>query len=294
MSAGELPLVVVGSGGRLGRALFHHAREGRPTVGFDRTSLDLADPASITAALEPLEFGCLVNCAALTNVDLCETDPTSAFGVNATAVGEIGRICQRKRARMINIGTDYVFDGENPLPYTEEDSPNPVSHYGRSKWEGEQEMLAASSEFLNIRVSWVFGPERPSFIDWIYDQAREKPHVEAIGDKTSSPSYTDDLVPWILTMADRSEGGFLHLCNAGRCSWQEYGQFAIDTAREAGVSFTAPQVGFVPLASMTKFVARRPLHTAMSTAKFATLTGLQVPDWKDAVRRFVLAHKVSS
>lgn len=286
--------VITGSGGRLGRALVNVFRAaGHAVTAFDRAALDLASPAAIAAALDPLEFDLLINAAAATNVDRCETNPDEAFAVNAAGPGHLARAARAKEAWMIHVSTDYVFDGETSRPLSEEDTPNPVSVYGRSKLAGEREVLAVSPAFLNARVSWVFGPERPSFLDWVIDQARANPAVSAIGDKFSAPSYTADLASWLLHLAGMAErpGGVLHLCNAGSCSWLEYGQFAVDTLIEAGQVFACPKIAFQRLADMDKFTARRPVHTTLSTARFTALTGITPRHWRDAVREFVLKHK---
>lgn len=289
-----LRTVIVGSGGRLGKALARvFSAAGHSVTGFDRAALDLASKTAIAAALEPLAFDLLINAAAATNVDRCETDPAEAYAVNAAAPAFLARAARAKGARMIHISTDYVFDGETRRPLTEEDSPRPLSVYGRSKLAGEEEVLAVSPSFLNVRVSWVFGPERPSFLDWVIDQARVNPSVSAIGDKFSAPSYTADLAAWLLRLAtmDQPPGGVLHLCNSGSCSWLEYGQFAIDTLAAAGETFACPRIAFQSLASMDKFTARRPVHTTLSTARFEALTGIRPRPWQEAVREFVLAHK---
>src|SRR5690349_16657990 len=122
-----MKIVILGSRGRLGAALCRIYGQGHEVTGFHHASLDVGNPEAIRAALEPLEFDALINCAALTNVDYCETHPKESFLVNGRAVGEIGAICAAKSARCIHISTDYVFDGLKKEPYTEDDPANPIS-----------------------------------------------------------------------------------------------------------------------------------------------------------------------
>src|SRR4051812_32103710 len=176
-------IVIVGAGGRLGAALAREYAKEFDVVGFNHAQLDLGKPEQLRATLGGLEFDALINTAAQTNVDRCETHRDEAFALNAEAPGILAEICGRKKARFIHISTDYVFDGEKREPYSEENEARPISVYGESKREGERGALEANDRSLVARVSWVFGPDRPSFIDWALNQAREREEVSAIADK---------------------------------------------------------------------------------------------------------------
>jgi dTDP-4-dehydrorhamnose reductase len=282
-------ILIVGSGGRLGAALLREWRLlGDEVIGLNRALLDLADLRQIHECLDPLEFDALVNCAAQTNVDHCEREPEEAFRINARAVATLADICARKKARCVHISTDYVFDGEKAQPYTEEDEPRPLGAYGESKWSGEKYLHAVSERNLAVRVSWVFGPDRASFVDQILQRALEQGHVEAIADKISVPTYTLDAARLLRPLVDDpSIGGVVHLCNAGACSWQEYGQHALDCAVAAGAPLRTRTVAGVKLADFPAFIARRPVQTALSTEKLTALTGLVPRTWQDAVDDYV-------
>jgi dTDP-4-dehydrorhamnose reductase len=140
-----------------------------------------------------IDFDVLINAAAFTNVDLCERERDQALRINAEAPCVVAEICQDKNARLVHFSTDYVFDGEKREPYTESDPANPISVYGESKRAGEKFVLQTGDRHLIVRVSWVFGPDRPSFIDGIIRRARESNYVEAIADKFSTPTYTHDI-----------------------------------------------------------------------------------------------------
>lgn len=289
MSDAMPALVVLGSGGRLGAALARGCAADARVIGFNHRQLDLACPAALETALGGLAFDALVNCAALTNVDYCETHPDEAFAVNARAVRRIGEICARRKARCIHISTDYVFDGEKRTPYTEADEARPLSVYGESKRQGELELLEASANHLAARVSWVFGPDRPSFIDQMLRQARETDRLQAIGDKWSTPTYTRDLVDWLrlLLWEHPDASGLIHLAQTGSCTWQEYGQYALDCAAEAGIPLQGRTVGFQAMADLKAFIARRPVYTPLATGRFAKLTGITPRPWREAVADYV-------
>ncbi|MCX6966871.1 MAG: dTDP-4-dehydrorhamnose reductase [Verrucomicrobia bacterium] len=281
-------LVILGSGGRLGAALARgYAAETR-VIGLNHSQLDLASPEAIRCALGGLDFDALINAAALTNVDYCETHEEEAFAVNARAVREIAEICARKRARCIHISTDYVFDGMKREPYTESDAARPLSVYGASKRQGEIELLDACADHLAARVSWVFGPDRPSFVDQILKRALETDELQAIGDKWSTPTYTLDLVDWLRPLLwEKPVGGVLHLTPSGACTWQEYGQYALDCAAQAGRPLKGRTVAFQALRDLKAFVAERPIYTVLDTQRLTTVTGIVPRPWQEAVAEYV-------
>jgi dTDP-4-dehydrorhamnose reductase len=284
-------VVIIGAGGRLGAALVREYAGAFNVVGFNHAQLDLGAPDQMRTILGALEFDALINTAAQTNVDRCETHQDEAFALNGEAPGILAELCAAKKARFIHISTDYVFDGEKREPYTEEDEARPVSIYGESKLEGERRALAAYERSLVVRVSWVFGPDRPSFIDWAIGQAREREEVKAIGDKWATPTYTLDLAEWLkwLVLADINGrvSGPLHLVNSGECSWQEYAQWALDCCRAEGIPMKATEIGASSLAEMKSFIAKRPVYSVLSSAKYARLSGNGPRPWQEAVQEYV-------
>jgi dTDP-4-dehydrorhamnose reductase len=284
------PMVIVGAGGRLGAALGREYQRDYDVTSFERIQLDLGRLDRVRSALSKAKFDLLINCAALTNVDYCESHREEAFVVNAEAPPLLAEIANEKSAKLVHFSTDYVFDGKKTDPYVEEDKAVPLSVYGESKLEGERRVLEVSSQHLVVRLSWVFGPDKPGFIDQIIQRARENDVVTAVADKFSAPTYTIDVANWLRLAIDKSANGILHLANNGGCSWQEWAQYAIDVCRSLGIPLKAKRVGAVSLADMKNFVAQRPVHTVLSTAKFAALTGVQPRHWREAVAEYITAH----
>ncbi len=280
-------ILIVGSGGRLGAALLRIFGRDFGVTGLNRRQLDLATGDRMDDLLEPLDFDLMINCAAQTNVDRCEREPAEAFALNAEAPRILASVCSRKGARLIHISTDYVFDGEKSEPYTEEDEARPISVYGESKLEGERQVLADGGNHLVARVSWVFGPDRPSFVDWVIDQALAKDSVAAVCDKFSTPSATSDLAFMLQPLLASPLAGIIHLSNRGACSWQEYGQWALDCCEAEGLPLRARSVGAITLSDMKQFLARRPVYTVLSTAKYERVTGAPPRPWQEAVRDYV-------
>jgi len=283
-------IAIIGAARRLGAALAREYAHDFEVTSFGRELVDLRKLDEVRSRLSEIEFELLINCAALTNVDYCESNREEAFVVNAEAPCLLAEICREKGARLIHFSTDYVFDGKQQAPYIEEDKPAPLSVYGDSKLEGERSVLELSSQHLVVRLSWVFGPDKPSFIDQIIQRARENDLVTAVADKFSAPSYTIDVASWLRLAIDKNANGVLHLANSGGCSWQEWAKYAIDVCRSLGIPLKAERIGAVSLTDMKNFVARRPVHTVLSTARFAALTGVQPRHWREAVAEYITTH----
>ena len=283
-----MKILIVGSGGRLGAALVREYQGKFDVTSFNHEQLDLANQNQTRDNLSPLEFDLLINCAAMTNVDLCEQEIEQAFAINAEGPQLLARICRDKHAKMIHFSTDYVFDGEKREPYVETDAAKPISVYGESKRTGEKLVLQTQDRHLVLRVSWVFGPDRPSFIDAMIKRAREEEHIDAVADKFSTPTYTHDIAEMVSRFFDVDvPGGILHFANNGECSWQEYAQHALDCCRASGISLKAKTVGPAKIADMKNWIARRPVYSVLSTAKYAKLTSVIPRSWRDAVSDYI-------
>jgi len=285
-----MKIAIVGANGRLGAALVREYQRDYEVTSYDRSQFDLGQVDRIRSALAGAKFELLINCAALTNVDYCESHREEAFVVNAETPRLLAKIANEKSAKLVHFSTDYVFDGKKMGPYVEEDKAVPLSVYGESKLEGERRVLEVSSQNLVVRLSWVFGPDKPSFIDQIIQRARESGVVTAVADKFSAPTYTIDVASWLRLAVDKDANGILHLANNGGCSWQEWAQYAIDVCRSLGIPLKAERVGAVSLADMKNFVAQRPVSTILSTSKFAAFTGVEPRHWRAAVAEYISAH----
>jgi len=283
-----MKIIILGAGGRLGAALLREYRDKFDVAGFNHTQLDLSDLGAVREKLLKASFDVLINAAGFTKVDLCETQPDRAFVINSDAPRVVAEICDEKNARLIHFSTDYVFDGDKREPYTEEDEANPISVYGESKLAGESNVLAVQYQNLVVRVSWVFGPDRPSFIDATVQQAQKNDEVDAVADKFSTPTYTLDVAAMLPQFFDGNvSGGILHFANAGQCSWREYAQWAVDCCHDAGLPLKAKTIGARKLRDMASWIARRPVYSVLSTAKYTSLTGVSPRTWREAVSDYI-------
>jgi len=281
-------ILILGAGGRLAGSLAECWRVHHKVTALKRPELNVADPVALKRLLDSLDFDILVNGTGLTNVDRCEQDREEARVVNTVAPGVMARCAEARGARLIHFSTDYVFDGAQLEPYTESDVAHPCGWYGATKLDGENEVLAAGRLGMVVRVSWVFGPAKPSFVDALISRAQTEDHVEAIADKFSSPTSAIDTAGWMEPFFNLElPGGLYHACNEGTCSWQEYGTHALAVASEAGVPLRTTTVAPIRLADMKQFIAPRPIFSILSTRKLTSVTGISPRHWRDALRDYI-------
>ena len=274
-------IAITGTTGRVGQALARHFSERHEVIALPRTRLDLANPDA-DRLLEELDFEVLLNPAGLTSLEHCEDHPALAFQVNATAPAALAGVCRRRGKGILHFSTDYVFDGMKPGLRTEDEEPAPLSVYGKTKREGERAVLAAGGAVM--RISWVFGPEKPAFPDQILERALAGQELAAVADKFSRPTFTGDLCEWVAAWLDAgSPAGCLHASNGGPVtSWHGMALEILAFLAEKGI--TVPPLKALTLNEMTDFRAPRPRHTAMDTRRLAALLGKAPRDWREAMR----------
>ncbi len=284
--------VIIGAGGRLGGALHAACKREHSVTALQRRDLDLENQGSIQTVLEDLDYDTLWLTAALTDVDYCESHPGQTEAVNSEAAKLIARISAEKGARMIFFSTDYVFDGEKSDLYLEEDATRPLNVYGQSKRQAEEHVLAASDRHLVIRLSWLFGHNKAGFPEWVIKQAMQRDSLSIVADRQSCPTYTEDVITALSPLIqDKLEiSGIMHLCNQGTCTWQEWAQHCLDCAGKHGIPLQTREVGSCLMSDIKSFAAQRPTFSAMSTARYESLSGQVMPNWKQAVDNYVHDH----
>lgn len=298
--AAPLRVGVLGAAGQLGRCLVREIESAEDlTLAFaaTRAEIDVGDASAIGPWLDALAgapgggVDVVVNAAAMTAVDACESEAERAHRVNGAAPTAWARALCERGIRLVHVSTDYVFAGEGTRPYREDDPTDPRSVYGASKLEGEQGVLAADPRALVVRTSWVFGPGR-NFVVAILEQARKRRSGEAEGplrvvdDQRGCPTYAADLARALLVLARRMAtgeeptGGILHLCNRGETTW--YG-----LAREALAIAGCREIAVDPVpTSAFPTPARRPPYSVLDCSRAARL-GLEMRDWSEALAGYL-------
>jgi dTDP-4-dehydrorhamnose reductase len=227
-----MKLLVTGADGQLGTELvLAGAAAGHEVVGTDVRSggADLTDGDEVRALLADVRPDAVVHAAAFTAVDRCETEQELAFAVNATATGHVARAAESVGAHVVYVSTDYVFDGTKAGPYDEDDEPCPLSVYGRSKLEGER---ALGPDATVARTSWVCGEHGPNMVRTVLRLLAEHPVLRFVDDQVGHPTFTADLAPMLLRLAQDRPGGVVHTTNQGAVSWYEFVRAVLVAAGE--------------------------------------------------------------
>jgi dTDP-4-dehydrorhamnose reductase len=277
-----LRVLVVGHKGMLGRAVvdeLENADYGE-VVGVDLEDIDITDQERAMSVVTFVEPTAVVNCAAYTDVDGCETETELAFLVNGKGPGNLAVACREARARLVHVSTDFVFDGEKDEPYLEEDEPNPRSVYGSSKLEGEKNVSANLEDHVIVRTAWLFGPDGGNFVDKILARAEAGEKLRVVDDQFGSPTYTRHLAPAIKRLLETDYRGTVHAANTGAVSW--FG-FAEEILAAAGYEVELEPITSAELAAP----APRPAYSVLNTDKLELLIGETLPPWQVGLEHYL-------
>jgi len=274
-------ILVTGAGGMLGSDLVPVlAGAGHDVFARPRSDLDITKETDVARAFREIRPNVVVNCAAFTRVDDCESDPR-ALEVNARGVHRLAEHSLRHAAQLVQISTDFVFDGEKREPYCEEDATNPLSAYGRGKRQGEEAALRVPSGLV-VRSSWLFGPAGWNFIEAILKQVEAgRRKLAVVNDQTGRPTATSDLSEAILALIESGAVGIYHFANRGEVTW-------FDFAREILVLSERGDVEVEPTDSETLGrPARRPPYSVLDISRYERVTGLPVRHHREALVEYL-------
>ncbi len=276
----ERSILVIGHRGLLGRACLD-VLSGRFSIsGVDLDRCDITRPDRIAESLDGFRPRWVINTAAVTDVDGSEADPERAWEVNARGPGNLAAACRERGSRLLQVSTDFVFDGRKDEPYREDDPPRPLSVYGASKRGGEEAVAAAGGDYLIVRTSWLFGPGGKNFPDTILRAAGRNPRLEVVADQRGAPTYSRDLAAGLGDLIEKDASGIVHLTNRGDCSWYEYAVFIL---RTAGIDAEVVPISSGKLARP----APRPRYSVLSLERYRAITGKSPRPWEEAVREYL-------
>lgn len=275
-------MLVTGAGGMVGRALREFCEASGDTVfAFDRQALDIANSVAVSEVVRNTKPDAVINCAAWTDVDGCESDVERAFAVNAHGPENLAVASREANAAFITISTDYVFDGTKAGFYTQDDQPNPRSVYGRAKLEGEQRAREANKASIIVRSGFIFGRGGKNFLSKVIELARRNEPIKAITDAYGTPTYARDLAGRLRELAQMNHPGIFHVVNSGEGA--SYAEFAHEAMRAANLG--ERQVEGVLSESLHR-PAPRPQNSRLRCLYSEKLGLRPLPDWRDALRRF--------
>ena len=274
-------VLVTGVNGQLGYDVVKELeKRGHQPIGVDREEMDLTYTEQIKECIENVNPEAIIHCAAYTAVDNAEDEEELCTRINAIATKDIAECAKLLDIPMIYISTDYVFDGTKDDEYTEEDTPNPINVYGKTKYEGEVYVQDILEKYYIVRISWVFGENGNNFINTMLRLAKERDSLNVINDQVGSPTYTKDLARLLVDMIETDKYGIYHATNEGYCTWYEFAKEIFH------VSDTNVEVNpILTLDYPTK--AKRPMNSKMNKDKLNINAFIKLRAWKDALRDYI-------
>ena len=271
----NMKILVTGAKGQLGLDLAQTLPEkGHEAVTLSRKELDIADSKLVNNIVDKHAPDLVINAAAYTNVDGCETDLETAYAVNAEGPRNLAQCCERRGLDLLHVSTNYVFDGASSRPYEPFDTPNPVSAYGRTKLAGEEHVMRLSTRWYVVRTAGVYG-QGHNFVRTMLRVAKERDVLKVKEDEHIAPTYSRDLAESIAKIIEAGSYGLYHSTNSGSCSWYEFAREIFDIA--------GTDVEVVPVpGSEYPLPAARPINGVL-----ANLGGPELRHWREALADYL-------
>jgi dTDP-4-dehydrorhamnose reductase len=249
-------------------------------IGLEKEELDITDLQAVKECLVRIRPDIVINPAAYTNVDGCESNQDLAFKVNALGPRNLAIVCEEIGTKLLHISTDYVFDGSGTVPYREYDITNPVSVYGKTKLAGENFVREFHSKYFIVRTSWLYGYNGNNFVKTIIKAAKEKGHLDVVDDQRGNPTNAEELTHHILKLAVTEEYGVYHCTGSGECSWYE---FAKTIVKLSGIECIVNPI------SSNRFnrAAKRPAFSSLDNMGLRCTIGDEMREWEEALVAFI-------
>lgn len=278
-----MKILITGAKGLVGRALEEHClASGDEVVSYDHAALDIADAEAVEAVIVEQGPDAVINCAAWTDVDGCESNPEKARHVNALGPENLARASRKSNAVLVTISTDYVFDGQKEGFYTQRDKPVPISVYGNFKLEGERRAQAEHARTIVVRTGYIFGPGGKNYLSNVVSRAARGEKLKAISDYWGTPTYGRDLAARLRELAQLDLPGVYHVVNSGEGA--SFETFTMVALRLAGLTSDAIEV--VPGDSLGR-PAPRPRNSRLRCLMSEAIGLPPLPSWQDGLAHFV-------
>jgi len=281
-------IAIYGNKGMLGHDLTEVLTEDYEIIGFDIENIDITDSEQVLKSVSQYLPDVVINCAAYTDVDGCETHTQKAFATNADGNLFLAQACHEYQVKLFFISTDYVFNGKKEDAYSEEDEPDPLNIYGKSKLKGEKYLVRTTKDFICIRTSGLYGINGKNFVKRIIAKAKSEGKLRVVNDQRCCPTYTRDLAKVMKKLLKTDYKGFLNVVNPEGCTWFEFAREIIDLAGLHDVS-----LGPITSAELA-LPAPRPANSVLSVRKLKDEIGITMRNRVDALSDFMTALKGAS
>ncbi len=288
-----MKILITGSNGQLGNTLCSLLKKGANSLGaipdiyrdcsitaLDIDTLDITDRAAVTEFIAKDKPELIINCAAMTNVDGCETDTALAEAVNALGPENLALAAESTGAKLVHVSTDYVFKGDANVPYTEDDECDPVTAYGASKRNGELKVIAATKKHFIFRTSWLYGLVGNNFVKTIRRVAKEKGCLTVVNDQRGNPTNCDDLAYHILLAAATEHYGIYHCTGTGECTWFDFAKKIVEYSN-------IPCTVAPCTTEQSNRPAKRPAYSSLDNRRLRETVGDSMREWTVALKEYI-------
>ena len=275
-----MKIIVTGVKGQLGHDIIKQIGDRHDTIGIDIEELDITDIGAVQAFVKTARPDVVVNCAAYTNVDACEANDVLAYKVNTAGPRNLAVACADLGARMVQISTDFVFDGKAAAPYTEYDRTNPLSVYGKSKWAGEELVRDILPKHFIVRTAWLYGLNGNNFVKTMLKLAQTNKRLTVVDDQRGTPTCSWDLAAEITRLIETDAYGTYHCTNEGECTWND---FAREIFRLKGIELEVAPISTEQLGRP----AARPAYSVLRNLMLEITIGNHMRPWKDALEEYL-------
>lgn len=293
-----MKILITGSKGQLGNELKDIINKGYSEIGkvskviknsqvfdLDVDKLDITDLKSVKNILNTIKPDVVINCAAATNVDGCESDEDFAFKVNALGPRNLAMVCEEIGAKLVQVSTDYVFSGIGEKPLTEYDLTAPYSVYGKTKLLGENYVREFCSKYYIVRTAWLYGYVGHNFVYTMRRLGKEKDSINVVNDQIGNPTHANDLAYHILKLIETDEYGIYHCTGKGECSWYDFAKMIIELSGEECIVNPCTSEEY-------KTPAKRPEYSSLDNMMLRNTVGDEMRNWQDAIKSFIENLKV--
>lgn len=275
-----MKILITGSNGMLGHDLIEVLKDNHELILTTSESLDITDKTHVISFIKENKPDIVINSAAYTNVDGCEENQQTAFTVNGDGVRNLAMGCSKVNCPLVHISTDYVFNGENTVPWVEDDEIGPISVYGKSKLKGEEAILEILDKFFIIRTAWLYGINGGNFPKTMLQLAKDHSEITVVYDEVGTPTYTLDLAEAISQLIETDYYGIYHITNSGSCSWCEFARYIFEVAEK--------DVKVTPVtASEFARPAPRPHYSVLENRNWIEKGFKPLRNYKDAVKDYI-------
>lgn len=288
-----MKVLITGAKGQLGKQITNILRNGQSEIGklpkeyenveiigVDVDVLDITDINAVRSYLTDVKPEIIINCAAYTNVDACESNEDLAFKINALGPRNLAIISNEVNAKVVHVSTDYVFSGEGIVPFKEYDETTPVSVYGKTKLAGEKFVREIADKYYIIRTAWLYGYEGSNFVYTIIKAGKEKGYLTVVDDQRGNPTNAEDLAHHMLKVAVTEEYGTYHCTGTGECSWYDFASKIIE--------FSNIDCKVDPVTSNDYVrAAKRPSYSSLDNMMLRVTVGDEMRNWEDALKVFL-------